>query len=222
MRLDGCSDAVLGAALRNLWTRGSGLDLAYATEIEPGGKSVLIPAASPAPWSHVTDERRDDLRAGYGQYLADRTARSRPPVPLAPPSGTDTACAFCGTGSISVPATQVARAASRETAASVEWRTAVLSRSVLGAPRSSRKGTEQVVLCRTCADAMDAAPGTGQTATETAILAYARQIRETEPERSHELRSLVGSYLIVSWKIAASSAPNPRPWSHLVAGEAVV
>ncbi len=106
-------DASLDALLRHLAVPGG--NARWLARFAPFMAADAAPGtAALAPWSHLSDDQRKWLRAGWAQVLRERAARAAPPVMLAPPPlspvlphGTvpiPGGCLLCGLAAVEVPA----------------------------------------------------------------------------------------------------------------------
>lgn len=175
-------------------------------------------------WDHITHEALASARAAYANMLAERVARTAPPVKLAPPTAPDAdlarGCLYCGLAQMAVEASQAVLAGGQETARVMTWRpVSIATPSCIGAPISPEpvKGW----LCPSCARAVDEAGVVGQGSMEKALRQHLKEAR------SDELAVIAGSELdvITSWaglvlRQRRRNRPippaNKQPWGHLI------
>jgi hypothetical protein len=126
---------------------------------------TMLPDTNPQtctryPWAHLKFGQRAELRAAYAALLKDRVARHAPPVRVPPPPVTDRAaasgpllliedgCLFCGIGTQSVPAVEVAQQGGRASVASQVWIPKRVAATQLGRQSAA---TLSGHLCQVCA-----------------------------------------------------------------------
>ncbi|SNS11495.1 hypothetical protein SAMN05443665_100157 [Actinomadura meyerae] len=153
-----------------------------------------------APWAHVPDEVRADLRGVAARLLAVRKAAGEPPVDLAPPAGGG--CAMCGLASVRLSAAQVVSQGGREQARAKVW----TPRTVEG-----RDGA----LCTPCNDAAERAGAVGWSAFERAYLEHLRRAGVDDIERARVRRRLEDRELTVRPWCTSGAAVSSVPWAHV-------
>lgn len=166
-------------------------------------------SANETPWGHLDDEDRAAMRAAYGAVLAERMARSQPPVALPPPRPGPRACLMCGVGSVTVPADVVVRLGGAREAANALWSPVETARTSLG----GRGGLERVSgnLCRPCFSAAESEGAIGISALERALISH---LRATGREREASMLRQGTILGLKGWAIIGSP-PNLVPWEHV-------
>lgn len=133
----------------------------------------ITQTACTARWGFITDEDRVRYRAVLADVLAERIARSAPPVPLEPPeirvSGHEVAkpggCLICGVDTVAVPASEVRRAGGRLPAARQVW-----ARLAVDGPHGQRLAGHVCPACEAAIAANNHA--VGATAVDASLAAH--------------------------------------------------
>lgn len=200
------SGADLGALVRNLAR--PGLSAAWRVIATPG-------QCCPHPFAHVSAEAMAGLRRAYASALAERIARSSPPVRLAPPDGPP-GCLLCGVGSVVMEAARVVRLGGRGAATREAWTPLGTTPGALGAP-----GAEPVKghLCPGCSAAVLSCGAVGPSAAERSLLLHlCPEFKDHLPYELPEMEGLAAWGALV---VAAQrrGAPPPEPgrtrWAHV-------
>lgn len=186
--------------------------------VEPG-------SANPHPWAHLGDADLARLRTAIGKVVAERVARSAPPVALAPPHSTDALCGgclFCGVGTVTVSAVAVVRLGGADAAARSVWTQRQVSPMSLGA-RSGGSTRLRGWLCPACEhSAAETGSANSPAAMEHALSTHLGVSTRTLAGDQLQVSGLQGWGALVADAIHCSRpAPsaNVDPWSHLTARE---
>ncbi|MCW2930446.1 MAG: hypothetical protein JWM19_1408 [Actinomycetia bacterium] len=170
---------------------------------------------SPAPWAHVTEEDRAEIRRALAGMLAERMAAGRPPLRVAPPEveGGLRGCLMCGVGHIEVPAVRVARMGGEKAAAGL-WH-----RSSMALPSPQGLQRHEGHVCPACRAAQDSAGSNGPSARGRALLDYL--ISAGRQDEAGKLRQALTADETVMAVLPAWCAtgrrtrPSETPWKHL-------
>lgn len=174
-------------------------------------------SCSPTPWACAPPGALAAVRAGYAKLLAERVARSSPPVSLPPPplsARADTvavtgACLLCGVGAVALPAARVVQLGGPERAADETW---------IGPVTVTRRADSLVGwLCPPCAAAYRQEGSWGASTIERAVLAHLEATGRAEDATALRGRLTGGerpvwpSYLDLFHRATTRRQPPPRP-----------
>lgn len=174
--------------------------------------------ANPYPWAHLTPEQTARLRRAEADLLAARVAANAVDLTLTPPPPIErgipvsTGCLLCGVATLTVPASDVARAGGIEHARRRAWRPIAAQLDALGGWIRPQPVTGH--LCQPCAEIVERLGSIGATAMEQSLAARLDaqgRTRDAAKVRNGQTTGLLG------WAVLAlrGEAPNAEPWDHI-------